>query len=124
MSFLSDYFIHSDERLMLKILASLSLHGGNLTLINLFITNFSVSLPYQRGTKVSLETNLSIIENNHCLLPYDPSSLQNGLIITTKLKTNNITELIASYFSFKSFSVPSGMVATVGVFYCINNKLL
>ena len=53
--------IRHDKGLTLKTPASLSLHGGNSTFINLFDSNFSVSLPHRRGITVSLEINLSFV---------------------------------------------------------------
>ena len=45
--------------LVISFNSLLSLHGGNLTLSNCVIPNFSVSFPHQRSTTVSLENNTS-----------------------------------------------------------------
>ena len=51
----------SDEGLTLETSASLSLHGGNLTPVNLFDSKFQCfTSPPGRDTIVSLQTNLVI----------------------------------------------------------------
>ena len=61
--------IRTDKGLTIENSTSLSLHGGNLILINLYaVPDFIVSLSHLRDSTVSLETKLLFVKSHAGLL--------------------------------------------------------